>query len=89
MGTKKLNPRRRPATQAEVDKARDEGVRTGTNFGLVIFLTVMRDKEGYGPARLMRLWREIEELCDSVSKGYVKIDDMSAALLAEAGIRII
>lgn len=89
MGAKKINPARRPATQADVEKAHKEGVTAGTNFGLVIFLTAMRDKEGCGPARLMRLWHEIEELCDSVAKGYVKIDDMSAALLEEAGIQII
>ena len=53
---KKVNPRRRPATQADVRKAKKEAQTFAINACWAILFSVMRDKEGYGTKRLRRLW---------------------------------
>lgn len=80
----KLNPRRRPATQADVKKARDEG----TNIAAAIFLFVMREKFGWGKKRLTRLWREIESMAVDITSGQVKIMDVKKVLRDEYDIDI-
>lgn len=65
-------------------EARDEGARGAT----IMFLTVMRDNEGYGVKRLKRVYEGIEYLADSISRGYVKLADLEQALKEEADIII-
>lgn len=39
-----------------------------------------RDKQGWGTVRLRRLWGQINDLADSVSQGYVSINDLMKVL---------
>jgi hypothetical protein len=41
---KKTNPRRRPATQADVDKAFADGISAGVNTAMAILFIVLLDK---------------------------------------------
>lgn len=88
MSAKKVNPRRRPATVADVEKARKSARDEAVGYALAMFLTVMRDREGYGAQRLKRVWDGIQDLSDSVARGYVNLDDLVTALKDEAGIEI-
>jgi hypothetical protein len=83
---KKINPRRRPATQADINKAKKDAQIKAINYTWAIFFTVMRDKEGYGRKRLKRLWREVSDLSDSIAKGYVSVNDLMRTLDEEMGI---
>lgn len=85
MSRSKVNPRKRPATAADVKRAKDEAIQ----IVWAIFFSVMRDKEGYGNRRLKRLWDEVNALADSVSQGYVSITDLARTLRDEAGIEIL
>lgn len=83
---KKTNPRRKPATQADIIKAKKDAQNTAVNYAWAIFFTVMCDKEGYGKKRLKRLWKAVNELSDSIAKGYVSIYDLMKTLDEEMGI---
>lgn len=85
---KKINPRRRPASQADVEKAKREAQSQAINYAWAIFFTVLRDKEGWGKTRLRRLWDEVNELSDSIAQGYVNIKDLMRTLETEANIVI-
>lgn len=85
---KKTNPRRRPASQADVEKAKREAQSKAINYAWAIFFTVLRDKEGWGKTRLRRLWDEVNELSDSIAQGYVNIKDLMRVLESEANIVI-
>ena len=85
---KKVNPRRRPATQADVRKAKKEAQTLAIDACWAILLSVMRDKEGYGQKRLRRLWDEVNYLSESVSSGRVNIRDLAETLRDEAGITL-
>lgn len=88
MAKKKTNPRRRPASMADVerakDKARTETVRTSWS----VFFTVLRDNEGMSNEDLGRIFAEVEALSDSVIRGYCSISDLRDTLRREAGILI-
>lgn len=84
--SKKTNPRSRPANQADIIKAKKQAQTQAINITWAIFFSVMRDKEGYGKKRLRRVWNAVNELSDSISKGYVNVKDLMKALADEAGI---
>ena len=88
MKKKKKNPCRIPVSQADINKAKKETQTMAVNYVLAIFFTVMRDKEGYDNKQLSKLWKEVNDLSDSVAKGYVSIEDLINTLEEEAGIRI-
>lgn len=84
--SKKTNPRNRPASQADIIKAKKQAQTQAINITWAIFFTVMRDKEGYGKKRLRRVWNAVNELSDSIAKGYVNVKDLMRVLDEEAGI---
>ena len=82
---KKVNPNRRQATQADVKKAKKQAQLAAIDATWAIFFTVMRDKEGYGAKRLCRLWDRVNDLSDSIIRGYVSVEDLKKTLAEEAG----
>lgn len=84
--SKKTNPRRCPATKADVERAKKQAQTTAINYAWAIFFSVLRDKEGYGKERLKRVWNGVNALSDSIAKGYVNIKDLMRVLEDEAGI---
>ena len=73
---KKVNPRRRPATMADVNKAKKETMDIAITSAWAILFTALRDKEGFGYVRLRRVWDEVNYISDSIDKGYIDIDDL-------------
>lgn len=73
---KKVNPRRRPATLADVNKAKKEAMDIAITYAWAILFTALRDKEGFGYVRLRRVWDEVNYISDSIDKGYIDIDDL-------------
>lgn len=86
---KKLNPRRQPATRADVERAKKQAMHDATGLALAIMFTVLRDKRGYTVEDLQQTWREVERLSESVNAGYVSVADLAHALKAEAGIEFV
>ena len=86
MNKKKINPRRKPATQADISKAKREAQTQAINYAWAIFFSVLRDKEGFGKIRLSRVWSEVNELSDSIAKGYVNVKDLMRVLAEEANV---
>lgn len=89
MKKQRVNPNRRTATVADVQRAKRDTQDEAIKMTWSIFFTVMRDKEGYGIKRLQRLWNEVNELSDSIANGYVSVTDLRKALMEEAGINLV
>lgn len=83
---KRVNPRRRPATAADVNRAKQEATDFAITGIWAIFFAALRDSEGFGPMRLQRVWKKAEYIADSIQKGYIKIDDLAQSLEEEDGI---
>lgn len=77
---KKVNPRHKPATQADVNKAKKEAQNYAIRITMAVIFTCLRDKEGWGKVRLKRLWDEVESLSDSIRQGYVSLNDLLKVL---------
>lgn len=85
--SRKTNPRRKPATQADVKRAKDKATSDACRACMAIFFTVLLDKERADKETLQRVWGEVESLSDSVAKGYVSISDLMRVLRDEYEIR--
>lgn len=84
----KTNPRRRPATQADVERARDGAVTETVRFCMTIFFTVLLDKFAASKEDLQRVWDEVNDLSDSVKKKYVSLKDLKTVLVEEYDIHL-
>ena len=85
---KKVNPLRRPATQADVQRAKQKGQEEAIKLAWSILFTVLRDKEGYDLEGLQRVWKEVDDLSDSIAKGYCTVTDLRDVLKQEIGANI-
>lgn len=83
---KKVNPRRIPASMADVLKAKNDAVPVAISTAYIIMFSVLLDKHNAPVAELRTLWNEVEDLSDSITKGYVNVSDLRHTLKEEAGI---
>ena len=85
MPKRRVNPRRRPATQADINRAKREATDFAVERLWSIMFTVLRDKEGYDLDGLRRVWQEVDDLADSISRGYCTVQDLKHILKEEEG----
>lgn len=85
---KKTNPRRQPATMADVQRAKDTAMAEAVGYAMAIFFTVLCDKEHADVEIMRRVWDEVNDLSDSVAKGYVSVTDLKNTLKREYDIEI-
>lgn len=87
---KRVNPNRQPMTKADVQKAKKEAQSFAIDTAWAILFTVLRDKEGYDNLEdLKRVWKECEELSDSIAKGYCSLSNLRQILKEEAGATMV
>jgi len=83
---KKVNPRRRPATQADVEKAKNEAFKQAVKFAWAIMFRSAIDEFNVDNEWLQRLWKRVNYTSDSVEKGYINIMDLIRSLDEENNI---
>lgn len=83
---KKVNPRKRPATQADVKKAKDKATEQAIIATKVINFTALLDEGIIKPEDVKRGWDKANYLAESVVKGYCSLQDMYDALIEEYGV---
>ena len=84
--SKKVNPRRQPATKADVERAKRSAVAKAIRQTQAIVFSALTDKEGWDAEQLLKLWREVNDLSDSIAQGYVNIPDLIDTLRQEYGV---
>ena len=82
---KKVNPRNRPVSQADLVKAEEKAC----HLAMAIFLTVMKDKFGFDNDDIVRAWDEWDSLSESIKKGYVNLKDLTDVLAEEYDIKLV
>jgi hypothetical protein len=83
---RKVNPRKRPATQVDVERAKREAQDEAVRYAFAIFFTVLWDKELADMEAMQRVWSEVNDLSDSVASGYVSVSDLLNTLKEEYGV---
>lgn len=84
---KKTNPRKRPATGADVDKAWEKGVHAGIENAAAIMLTVLADHFGMGE-QLPEVWKYVCKLSEEIGEGRISLGDLKHVLLDEYHIKV-
>lgn len=88
MAKKKPNPRRRPATMADVEKAKKESADTAAAYAMAIIFTALTDKMGMDYEFVHQVYEHANYVADSVEKKYVTIPQLIHTLRKEYGIDI-
>lgn len=86
--SQKTNPKKIPATQADVKRAEERGLAFGLRMAKALMLTVLFDKKGYSKDEMREVWGWLISLSESVSEGRVKMNDLYMVLREEYGIDI-
>ena len=85
----KVNPRRIPATGADVRKAKDNGMQFGVEFGINCILHILLDKHDAPEEDIMQLRDEFMYLMDSIAKGYITYADIRQSLRRENNLEVV
>lgn len=85
---KKINPRKRPASMADVEKSKKDATGEAISLSIALFLTVMVDKYGFDADTLKSVWNDINKLSQEVSEGRVNLHDLKQVLIEEYGIEL-
>lgn len=88
MAKKKPNPRKIPATKADIEKAKRKGTEEASTFAIAIIFSALTDKMGWTKEQLLELWGHVDYLSDSVAKGYVKVSQLVHTLKEEYGVKL-
>ena len=82
---KRTNPRRIPHTKEQtITMARNDGI----DLALAMVFTAILDKGFMPVTRVQELWDAVNDVADSVAKGYVNAADMLRTLKDEYKIEI-
>lgn len=76
----KVNPRRVPRTQKDVDAAFDRGIAAGLHRGIELMLYVLIDKHGAPMDDVQQLAAELNHAAECVAEGYVTWRDIRRML---------
>ena len=80
--SKKVNPRRRPLSEADVPKIRDEAI----HLAFAIFLTVLKDNFGFDNDQIVYAWERADKLSEEAKDGRIKLWDLVGVLREEYNI---
>lgn len=86
MQKKRVNPRRRPASQADVKKAKEEAICKAIVLAKALTFTALLDEGIIKPEDVKRGWDKTRYLADSVNQGHVSIRDMYNTLIEDYGV---
>lgn len=85
-GKKKVNPRRRPASEADVKRAKASASDEAVKLAIAIFLTVLCDDFNFDKDQLQLAWERMDKLSEEIKERRVSAWDLVEVLKEEYGI---
>lgn len=76
----KINPRRRPMSEADVRKAWSAGADFGMSLCIKAFLFILKDKHRIRNDEILKLKDEFEDIVDAINRRDITMDDIDAVL---------
>jgi isopropylmalate/homocitrate/citramalate synthase len=86
---KKINPRKIPKTQADVDRAYERGKADGAKSSIIIMMYAMKDKFGASDEELSEFFSAITYTVDSINKGYITEKDLQTVIKEEYDLEFV
>ena len=87
--SKKINPRRRPVTQADLKRAKHAVMTEAVQYAFAVIFSTLADKHGFTREQMAVLWRETEDLSLAIKERYVSISDLKNTLKQEYGVNLV
>lgn len=84
---KKVNPRKRPATFADIERAKKNAENNALTLVEAIVFTVLIDKYGFED-RILDVWKDAQKLSEEIIEGRVSVSDLINVLKEEYGIEL-
>ena len=81
---KKVNPRKRPVSKADLEKAQEQAC----HLAMAIFLTVLKDRFGFDNDAITEAWDASDKLSKEIGEGRVKLKDLLDVLEEEYDITV-
>ena len=85
---KKVNPRRKPATQADVEKAKNQATSDAIRRILYLVLYILIDKHDAPKEDIQQLAAEVNYYADSISQGYITWKDVERVVRDEYEVEL-
>lgn len=86
---KKVNPRRRPASEADVKKAMESGYVFGFQYTVTLAMYVLKEKHDAPDADIQQFFREMEIEVEDIAKGFSNYVDVKNYVRDELGIEVL
>lgn len=85
---KKVNPRRKPATHADVEKAKSQASSEAIRKILYLVLYILIDKHDAPREDIHQLADEVNYYADSISQGYITWKDVERVVRDEYEVEL-
>lgn len=79
----RINPRRQPATKADVEKALSEGREQGAHLMFACILTSIKDIHMISNDDLCSMWEHSSKLLEEIKENRIKLADLDEVLAEE------
>lgn len=86
--SKKINPRRRPVTEADIKRAKDKATDEAMRRVLYMVLYVLVDKHEATHEEIAQLAGEVNYVADSIRQGYIRWPDIMRVLEDEYDVEL-
>ena len=84
---KKVNPRKRPCTEADVNRAKVQAVDEAVRYSTAIILTVLADKFN-GADYIPEIWHEVNKLSQEIKEHRISVQDLIYVLRTEYNVEV-
>jgi len=84
----KPNPRKRPASMADVKRAKEEASDRAVRMMISVFIYVLKDKFAWRDDQLAKAWQHMNKTVEMIGEGRLSVRDINAVLGEEYGITV-
>lgn len=67
----------------------DKLIESSHKVAMIMTMTILHDKFGFGTKRLEKFTEHYHDLLDSYNKGYIKVEDLNEVLHEETGMKVL
>lgn len=88
MPKKRVNPNKRPVTQADVNRAKRDATNEAIKRVCYLILYILIEKHGATYEDIQQLAEEVNYYADSITRGYVTWKDIERVVVDEYDVRL-
>ncbi|MBR6859748.1 MAG: hypothetical protein IKM73_00305 [Acidaminococcaceae bacterium] len=85
---KKVNPRRKPVSEADLNRAKATASDQAVKLAIAIFLTVLKDRFDFDNDQICEAWEAMNKLSEEIKEHRISAWDLVNVLREEYGISV-